>query len=144
MRRHGHLTRWNDDRGFGFITPSGGGADLFVHISAFPRDGVRPRPDELVSFEVDPGQDGKPRAIRVQRAGSAAPARRSAQAPEPATLRMGLMAETKPDARFQCDGRTHCSEMTSCEEARYFLQHCPGTELDGDGDGQPCERQHCD
>lgn len=45
--------------------------------------------------------------------------------------------------QFSCDGRTHCSHMRSCEEARYFLQHCPGTEMDGDRDGVPCERQWC-
>ena len=46
-------------------------------------------------------------------------------------------------SRFQCDGRIHCSQMTSCEEAIYFLQHCPGVKMDGEGDGIPCERQWC-
>ena len=45
---------------------------------------------------------------------------------------------------FSCDGRTHCSQMTSCEEAEYFINHCPGTEMDGDSDGVPCERQWCE
>jgi len=44
---------------------------------------------------------------------------------------------------FTCDGRTRCSQMTSCEEAEYFLKHCPGTEMDGDSDGEPCEQQWC-
>ena len=44
---------------------------------------------------------------------------------------------------FRCDGRTHCSQMASCAEATYFIQHCPNTEMDGDGDGVPCERQWC-
>ncbi|MGN0857816.1 MAG: excalibur calcium-binding domain-containing protein, partial [Stenotrophomonas sp.] len=30
-----------------------------------------------------------------------------------------------------------------CEEARYFLRHCPNTKMDGDGDGVPCEQQLC-
>jgi cold shock CspA family protein len=47
------------------------------------------------------------------------------------------------DGGFRCDGRTHCSQMTSCAEARYFLEHCPGTQMDGNGDGEPCERQWC-
>lgn len=82
MRTHGTLTRWNDDRGFGFITPAKGAADVFVHISAFPRDGVRPRLNELISFETEAGRDGKPRAVQVVRAGQrptprvAAPAHR--------------------------------------------------------------------
>ncbi|MEF8751693.1 MAG: excalibur calcium-binding domain-containing protein [Candidatus Accumulibacter necessarius] len=44
---------------------------------------------------------------------------------------------------FKCDGRTHCSQMTSCAEATYFLQNCPGTKMDGNNDGIPCERQWC-
>jgi cold shock CspA family protein len=47
------------------------------------------------------------------------------------------------DGRFRCDGRQHCSQMTSCAEARFFLRHCPGTQMDGDGDGEPCENQWC-
>jgi Excalibur calcium-binding domain len=40
---------------------------------------------------------------------------------------------------FKCDGRTRCSEMTSCEEARFFLKNCTGVKMDGDRDGLPCE-----
>ena len=43
----------------------------------------------------------------------------------------------------RCDGRTHCSHMRSCEEAKYFIQHCPNTQMDGDRDGVPCEEQWC-
>jgi endonuclease YncB( thermonuclease family) len=46
--------------------------------------------------------------------------------------------------QYKCDGRTYCSQMTSCEEATFFLQNCPGTKMDGDDDGIPCERQWCD
>lgn len=44
---------------------------------------------------------------------------------------------------FKCDGRTYCSQMTSCAEATYFLQNCPGTKMDGNNDGVPCEKQWC-
>jgi len=44
---------------------------------------------------------------------------------------------------FKCDGRQHCSQMSSCAEATYFIQHCPNTKMDGDHDGVPCERQWC-
>jgi hypothetical protein len=44
---------------------------------------------------------------------------------------------------FRCDGRTRCSQMTSCDEARYFLANCPGAAMDGDRDGIPCEDQWC-
>ena len=42
-----------------------------------------------------------------------------------------------------CDGRTYCSQMTSCAEAKYFLAHCPNVKMDGDHDGIPCEQQWC-
>ncbi|HEY6642131.1 MAG TPA: excalibur calcium-binding domain-containing protein [Povalibacter sp.] len=45
--------------------------------------------------------------------------------------------------QFSCDGRTHCSQMTSCAEATYFLRHCPNTQMDGNNDGEPCEQQWC-
>ncbi|WP_068547891.1 excalibur calcium-binding domain-containing protein [Thalassotalea crassostreae] len=47
----------------------------------------------------------------------------------------------KPKSRFKCDGRQHCSQMRSYEEAKYFIRHCPNTKMDGDNDGIPCERQ---
>lgn len=39
-----------------------------------------------------------------------------------------------------CGGKKHCSQMTSCEEARYYLSRCGGKLLDGDGDRLPCEK----
>lgn len=46
-------------------------------------------------------------------------------------------------ARYRCDGRIYCSQMTSCEEAKFFLQNCSGTKIDGNNDGVPCEKQWC-
>nr|WP_294867276.1 excalibur calcium-binding domain-containing protein [uncultured Pseudogulbenkiania sp.] len=46
-------------------------------------------------------------------------------------------------SRFTCDGRIYCSQMTSCEEATYFLKNCPGVKMDGNHDGVPCEQQWC-
>lgn len=52
--------------------------------------------------------------------------------------------EVSPNASaFRCDGRTHCSQMTSCEEATWFLKNCTGVQMDGNGDGVPCEKQWC-
>ena len=175
MRTHGTLTKWNDDRGFGFISPAQGKEEIFVHISAFPRDGNRPRINELISFETETGPNGKLCAIRVMRPGqrpaSARPlvkhrpnqssrvvgvvfsllaiaaigaygySRLTRAAPElPAA--QAVTASPAPSA-FKCDGRTMCSQMTSCAEARYFLKHCPSTKMDGNNDGEPCEQQWC-
>ena len=53
------------------------------------------------------------------------------------------IAETIPSQQFKCDGRTYCSQMTSCQEATFFLQNCPGVKMDGNNDGIPCEKQWC-
>jgi hypothetical protein len=42
-------------------------------------------------------------------------------------------------AAFSCDGRHLCRQMRSCAEARFFLEVCGVSRLDGDGDGVPCE-----
>ena len=83
----------------------------------------------------------------------AAPKRRVPQ-PEPVAAPVEDRSWIKPrdnaptvasaaPAESPCDGRTHCSHMRSCEEATYFIQHCPNTKMDGDRDGVPCEEQWC-
>lgn len=223
----GMLRSWNEDRGFGFIRPEGGGPDVFVHISDFVAAGgvgVRPVPGEKLLFDLAAGRDGKPRAVRVRRPGetlrvvnhtvaAAAPASFSARtdagdgqrgrhrhsprhrAPSSSgsggrvSRALGAMAlvvagvavfsfakpwwigQSMPKvagsissgsasaqqvfdaaaarrqqqaSRFSCDGRTYCSQMTSCEEATFFLRNCPGVKMDGNNDGVPCEQQWCE
>jgi hypothetical protein len=45
--------------------------------------------------------------------------------------------------QFKCDGRAHCSQMTSFKEATFFINNCPNTKMDGNNDGVPCEEQWC-
>jgi len=52
-----------------------------------------------------------------------------------------LISEPNSQPIYQCDGRQYCSEMSSYEEAKYFIENCPNTKMDGDNDGIPCERQ---
>ncbi len=52
MRYQGRLTTWKDDKGFGFITPNGGGPQVFAHISAFFNRRRRPIENEIVSYEL--------------------------------------------------------------------------------------------
>ncbi|KAA0068262.1 cold shock domain-containing protein [Rhodanobacter sp. T12-5] len=213
MRTHGTLATWNDDRGFGFIEPAVGTEQIFVHISAFPRDGIRPCIGEMISFEIDLRGDGKKRAVRVMRPGSRGTAHRtrrprptaSRQSPLTAVASLLLLAAIgwygysrltahdvtdstpipAPAARevpytpaadptpaapapasrpvapapvvppavpaladtpvqpLHCDGRTYCSQMHSCAEATFFIRQCPGTRMDGNHDGVPCESQWC-
>jgi hypothetical protein len=51
--------------------------------------------------------------------------------------------EPEKTGNYTCKGKTRCPEMGSCEEARFYLANCPGVEIDGDGNGIPCEKQWC-
>ncbi len=53
------------------------------------------------------------------------------------------LAESSINSNYTCDGRTYCSQMTSCEEATFFINNCPDTKMDGNNDGVPCESQWC-
>jgi hypothetical protein len=46
-------------------------------------------------------------------------------------------------AKYSCADKSTCSAMASCAEAQYYLTHCPFANMDGDGDGIPCEDQWC-
>jgi cold shock CspA family protein len=52
---------------------------------------------------------------------------------------MSIDAPVTRRPAFECTGKQHCSQMSSCEEARFYLAHCPDTKMDGDRDGLPCE-----
>ncbi|MBK7989381.1 MAG: cold shock domain-containing protein [Comamonadaceae bacterium] len=93
MRYEGRLAKWNAERGFGFIASADSGEDVFVHISAFPRDGRQPAVDEWLSFEVEPDGKGKKRAVRVTRAGNEAAAR------APSFRRPAVRPEPRPEKR---------------------------------------------
>lgn len=183
MALTGKLRSWNDERGFGFIAPRDGGRELFVHISALPRDGSRPTVGETVIYELGRGKDGRPQAVNVYREALGKPSTypRSPSRPttdarrSPISALIGFVivvvigaygysqyqrhsarlapAAALPSAEaviaepvvggYRCDGRTHCSQMTSCSEAKFFLKNCPGTQMDGNHDGVPCEQQWC-
>lgn len=182
MRIEGTLAKWNDDRGFGFIAPTQGGQEIFVHISSFPNEGRRPRLNEPLSFEIELNKDGKKRAVSVRRptpshvGQTGARYRRRPQSGLRGVVTVVLLivigaygynhysrrvnaiatstSSESVDSRAapsqqpraldpRCDGRIYCSQMTSCTEAKFFLENCPGTRMDGDNDGVPCEQQWC-
>lgn len=177
MRIEGKLTQWNDGRGFGFITPTQGGPEVFVHISALPKDGRRPTIGERVTFEIEVDGAGKKRAVHVfcpdqpaARISRPSAPRRHEGKPGflgrllplaffvglayygydhyvrrniPQTVIAAPTGEQAAPTSFRCDGRTHCSQMTSCAEATFFLRNCPNVKMDGNHDGVPCEQQWC-
>lgn len=75
MRFEGTVTSWNEDRAFGFIAPTQGGAPVFLHITALPARSGRPTLNQRVTFELELNRDGKKRAKNVQLARSVRPAR---------------------------------------------------------------------
>jgi len=63
----GTVKWFNDDKGFGFITPDESGKDLFVHHSAIVADGFRTLPEGArVQYDAEAGDKG-PKAVNVQR-----------------------------------------------------------------------------
>ena len=184
MRLKGTLKSWNDERGYGFIVPTNGEADVFLHISELPKDGTHPTVGEKLTYELGLGKNGKPQAINVIRQAigdtrmlkSMATPRRtrslsafpkaiglilllalgaygykhytqrvsqySASVTFPAEIEQTASQDSIPTG-FKCDGRTHCSQMTSCTEAKFFLKNCSDTKMDGNNDGVPCEQQWC-
>ncbi|MEE4218046.1 MAG: cold-shock protein [Xanthomonadales bacterium] len=62
----GTVKWFNESKGFGFISPSDGGKDVFVHFSAIQADGFRSLAEgQAVTFDVEDGPKG-PQASNVQ------------------------------------------------------------------------------
>ena len=70
MRQHGTVKFFNQAKGYGFISPEGGGKDVFVHITAVERSGIGTLDEGMrVSFETEPDKRGKgPKAVNLQQA----------------------------------------------------------------------------
>jgi CspA family cold shock protein len=67
MRQTGTVKFFNASKGFGFITPDGGGSDVFVHVTAVERSGLTGLNDGMrVTFETEPDKRGKgPKAVNL-------------------------------------------------------------------------------
>jgi len=176
----GKLKRWNDDKGFGFIT-SDTGKDIFIHVSALKWMERRPKVGDVLTFQIDTDHEGKEKAVNAKIEGVAEvrerPVRNNVKKrnksnglsavlsfilvisigsfaynkfaalnpvhDEPTTSTYSHTAQGGNGNNYSCEGKVYCSEMTSCDEAEYYQRNCPGTKMDGDGDGIPCERQWC-
>ncbi|MFP7754248.1 DUF1294 domain-containing protein [Thermodesulfobacteriota bacterium B35] len=65
MRTKGKITKWNDDKGFGFITPNAGGKQVFIHISAFNNRSRRPKINQEVTYTLTTDKTGRARAEKA-------------------------------------------------------------------------------
>ena len=63
----------------------------------------------------------------------------SASAPAPASPAASAPTAATSGGGFTCAGKRYCREMTSCEEAKFYLTRCGLTTIDGNRDGTPCE-----
>ena len=66
MRRQGKIAKWNDERGFGFISSFEGHDSVFVHISSFRPSDRRPSVNEEVSYTLAFDSQGRPQANDVR------------------------------------------------------------------------------
>ena len=190
----GKLLRWIDEKGFGFIKPESGDADVFIHISALKSMSRPPVVGDIIYYETSLDDKGKLRAINAKIEGvsqllTVSPIDRTPRTQKPTYLQqrshssynayrppykqtgyriipvllvvaavsvyskfanqnlstessgLTIVEPVKSTQQFQCQGKVYCSEMTSYEEAAFYLQNCPGTKMDGDNDGIPCEQQ---
>lgn len=206
----GKIVRWHDDKGFGFVKSDDLDKDVFVHISAFPPNSLRPKVGDDVVFQVE----NTPKGLQVTRAryqnqlndnvstnaqkgnlylelerdDNVSQRKDSNVSFTKKTYRQSKLPNNKPkglfsslfgllaiacliyygyqnlsnrseytnsqvskqilpiieqksvsNTNFKCDGRQHCSQMNSREEAEWFSQNCPDTKMDGDKDGDVCE-----
>jgi uncharacterized membrane protein YsdA (DUF1294 family)/cold shock CspA family protein len=77
MRYAGRISEWNDDKGFGFVVPNGGGERAFVHINEFQRGSRRPADGDLISYLPAKDARGRLQAREIRHAGQAPAPRRS-------------------------------------------------------------------
>ena len=67
MRQNGTVKFFNQAKGYGFISPEDGGKDVFVHISAVERAGLRGlNENQKIDFEMETGRNGKESATNLK------------------------------------------------------------------------------
>ncbi|CAK1747938.1 cold shock domain-containing protein [Vibrio crassostreae] len=151
---NGKIVRWVDEKGFGFINSDELEGDVFVHISKFTDGYRRPQIGDEVEFQLS-NSGSKLSASSAQLVGietsQSNPLSIILSALFVGLIGAGLyllVLEPKlnpayENMGFSCQGKTHCSEMLSCDEAKFYLANCPNVKIDGDRDGIPCESQFC-
>ena len=173
MKTKGKLVRWIDKKGFGFIKSESFDKDIFIHISTLKHMSRKPRVGDVILFDVVTDADGKPSAENASIEGVPVKKQDKQYKKSSSKILnkifktiiwilvaaflfyLYLASSSKPTIRdeilskedvsgFSCQGKQHCSQMTSCKEARFYLKNCPNVKIDGDWDGVPCERELCE
>jgi len=63
---NGTVKWFNATKGFGFIAPAGGSKDVFVHVTALERAGIRSLPDgQAVTYDVEQDRNGRESAVNL-------------------------------------------------------------------------------
>lgn len=86
MRLAGKITEWNDDKGFGFVVPNGGGDRAFVHVKAFQPGSRRPVTGDLISYLPARDARGRLQATEVRHADRKIEAPRSSSGSVPCAV----------------------------------------------------------
>lgn len=66
MRHSGQIESWNDEKGYGFITPDERSPRVFLHIRDLEGRGTRPRVGDRVQYELTKDERGRPRAANAR------------------------------------------------------------------------------
>ena len=66
-RQKGRITHWNAERGFGFVTPVGGGERVFLHVSSIADRRRQPAEGDMVTYDTTFDERNRPRAVAVKR-----------------------------------------------------------------------------
>lgn len=63
----GKIKWYNSQKGYGFVAPDDGGKDVFVHVSAVERAGLRElSDDQAISYDLEDGRDGRQAATNLE------------------------------------------------------------------------------
>ncbi|MFO1392121.1 MAG: endonuclease [Agitococcus sp.] len=84
--------------------------------------------------------EGKENRFIGQYAGAVSVSSSSPQTTKPMTDAVVKAMPSTTKQGFSCDIKKTCSQMSSCEEAKFQLKNCANTGIDGDGDGVPCAK----
>ena len=125
-----------------------GGVSLYRYLK--PAQLVVASPQKAAAAMAAYLNDPPPPVNLESELGAGRPSQLALDVPPPVSRQVTAARVAKPrtvtnhQATFRCEKKVRCPQMTSCEEAMFYLDNCPWPMMDGDGDGIPCEDQWCE